>query len=538
MRENQTIAILVDVDMDGYTSAALLINYLEMQRKDFGSWPDSTATIVPIFHDAKIHGLNDQAVMRRLRDTIKPDLLIIPDASGNSEQYQALVSLGIDIVVLDHHDVPERGDGEKVIVVNNQQSKNYVNKALSGVGVVWQTCREMDNQLPFICADMYLDLVALGLVADVMDMRSDETRFLIFEGLKPENMHCPICQMAPELFKDYDHMDPHFVAWSIAPIFNAVNRIGTAAERDLVFGSFLDENLDKMVTDGKRKATGQTQYVREAWRQATNAQSRQNRRRDKLTNMIDELIRDEALADHKVIVLAIDDYEQEYKALSGLVANKIAEMYQRPCVIAFQNEEGDYAGSLRAPDGVEAWANFRDLCSKSGFCKYATGHAQAAGIYIYGDAVMDFIQYFDEKFADVDTETHYTVDFVFDAATDCEKISQLCYDLDDVGNIWGQGIKEPLIAIKNIKVGAGTLELVGKMPTRKTLKFKLDDNVVCVKFKSSNEEFQSLCLPYTDPPQYYNVNVVGTPSVNRWGAYENPQIVVTDYEVTGVAYDF
>lgn len=193
MRENQKIAILVDVDMDGYTSAALLINYLEMQRKDFASWPDSTATIVPIFHDAKTHGLGDTQVMRAVRDTIKPDLLIVPDASGNSEQYQALVGIGVDVVVLDHHDVPERGDGEKVIVVNNQQSKNYKNKALSGVGVVWQCCREMDKQLPFICADMYLDLVALGLVADVMDMRSDETRFLIFEGLKPENMHCPIC---------------------------------------------------------------------------------------------------------------------------------------------------------------------------------------------------------------------------------------------------------------------------------------------------------------------------------------------------------
>lgn len=76
------------------------------------------------------------------------------------------------------------------------------------------------------------------------------------------------------------------------------------------------------------------------------------------------------------------------------------------------------------------------------------------------------------------------------------------------------------------------------MPGRKTLKFKLPGDVQCVKFGSSNEEFQSLCLPYTDPPQYYKVNVVGTPSVNRWGPYENAQIVVTDYEVVGVGYDF
>lgn len=522
--------------MDGYTSTALLMNYIREQRQPYGSWPDSTAEIVPMFHDAKIHGLNDTAVMRALRDDVKPDLLIIPDASGTGEQYQALVGLGIDIVVLDHHDVPERGDGEKVIVVNNQQSKGYKNKALSGVGVVWQTCRMMDTILPFMCADNYLDLVALGLVSDVMDMRSDETRFLIFEGLKPENMHCPVCQMAPELFKDYDHMDPHFVGWSIGPIFNAVNRIGSSDERELVFGCFLDENLEKMVKDNKRGATGQTQYVREAWRQATNAQSRQNRRRDKLTQMIEDLIRDEGLADNKVIVLAIDDYVPEYKALSGLVANKIAEAYQRPAIIAFQDDNGDYVGSLRAPAGVPAWENFRDLCTKSGFCKYATGHPQAAGVCIYGDSVVDFIDYFNELFADINTEQHYEVDFIFQP--DDPQLKQLCFDLDELGNIWGQGIKEPVIAIEGIKVGAGTLELVGKTPGRKVLKFKLPNDVGTIKFGSSNEEFQSLCLPYTDPPQYYKVNVVGTPSVNRWGPYENAQIVVTDYEVVGVGYDF
>ena len=82
----------------------------------------------------------------------------------------------------------ERGDGEKVIVVNNQQSSRYKNKDLSGVGVVYQLCRVFDDMLTFVCADNYLDIVALGLVSDVMDLRSAETRFLVFEGLKPENL--------------------------------------------------------------------------------------------------------------------------------------------------------------------------------------------------------------------------------------------------------------------------------------------------------------------------------------------------------------
>lgn len=97
--------------------------------------------LVPLFHVGKTHGLSDTKVMRQIRDEVKPNLLIVPDASGTPEQYQALVDLGLDILVIDHHDTNDRGDNNRVIVVNNQQSENYKNKALSGVGVVWQVCR-------------------------------------------------------------------------------------------------------------------------------------------------------------------------------------------------------------------------------------------------------------------------------------------------------------------------------------------------------------------------------------------------------------
>lgn len=535
MENDEKIAVLVDVDMDGFTSSALLINYLKEQAQPHGSWPDTKAIIHPVFHEKKVHGLGDRVAFDYIL-AIKPDLLIIPDASGTGEHYAECVANGIDVVVLDHHDVPERGDGNKVIVVNNQQSEKYTNKALSGVGVTWQTARMMDNLLPYVCADQYLDLVALGLVSDVMDVRSPETRFLIAEGLKPENMHAPICVEAPNIFKDFDHMTNHFVGWSIGPVFNAVSRIGSADERNLVFGCFLDENRDVLVKNQKRGATGNILYVREAWRQATNAQSRQNRRRDKLFGLIEELIQEEALADNKVIVLAIDDFVEEYRALSGLVAAKIADAYQRPAIITFLNKDGTYSGSLRAPDGVEAFENFREQCLETGCCKWAMGHGQAAGICLYGDAVIDFIDYFNDKYAEVNTEARYDVDFIFDE--DDPDLQQLCFDLDEVGDIWGHGLDAPVVAVKDVHVKPSSLELVGKNPARRVLRIKLANGVTAIKFNSSMEEFQSLCLPYTEPPQYFKVNIVGTPELNRYAGYENPQINIIDYEVVGVGYEF
>lgn len=492
--------------------------------------------IIPLFHEKKIHGLGDTAIMCQLRDEIKPSLLIIPDASGTSEQYQALVALGIDIVVLDHHDTPERGDGVKVIVVNNQQSQNYKNKALSGVGVVWQVCRLMDTMLELCIADQYLDLVALGLVADVMDMRSKETRFLVMEGMKPENQHSPLTTFAPEMFSQYEHMTQHFIGWTLAPAINAITRIGTDEEHRLGWGVFIDENMDKVVPNNKRGYTGNIEYVKEAWRIVSNAKGRQDRRRNKLTQMIENLVAEENLTENKVIILAIDDFEEEYRALSGVVANQLIDEYQRPVILTFLNEDGDYNGSLRAPGHIPEWENFKDICVKSGCCKYVAGHQLAAGIYIYGDAVQDLNDYFNRIFENVDVEPSHAVDFIFEP--DDPEMVDLFFDIDNCGDIWGTGLETPVVAVEGARVGPGTLSLVGKLPTNKTLRIELPNGVTAVKFRSSQEEFQSLCLPYSDPPQYYKVNIVGVPQMNRYMGRDNPQILITDYEVTGVEYDF
>lgn len=241
--------------------------------------------------------------------------------------------------------------------------------------------------------------------------------------------------MAPEIFNKFEKMDPHFVAWSIVPGINSVTRIGTKEEVELGYGCFLDDNLEKLIPNKKRGCTGNTEFVREAWRIVTNAKGRQDRRRNKLTEMIERLIEEEGLAENKVIVLAIDDFEEEYRALSGVVANALIDIYQRPVIITFLNDDGDYSGSFRAPEHVPAWAKFKDICARSGFCRYAAGHQLAAGICIYGDAVVDLINFFNEKFADVDTEPSHNVDFVFEP--DDPRIVDLCWELDKVGDIWG-----------------------------------------------------------------------------------------------------
>lgn len=543
MKNSETVAILVDTDMDGYSSAALIYNYFLMQEKhgDFGKLPK----IEFIFHDVKEHGLGDVEIMKKLRDIVKPALLIVPDASGTNKQYEALNDIGIEIVVLDHHLMEDKGDGIRTIVVNNQQSKNYKNKSLSGAGVVYQLCRILDDKLTLAIADKYLDLVALGLAADVMDFRSAETRFMIQEGLKKENIHLPFLgifakECCYSLTGGYDTDKVKFnytvVSWNIAPLVNAVNRIGTPEERELLFRAFLDDQAEADYPSGKRgEKDVMVPLAKEAIRIATNAKSRQKRRQDKLTEAIDNVIREDGLLNDKVLVIPIDDFDADQRSLSGLVANKFIDWYKRPCLLLFQDKDKDtYTGSLRAPDNIEAYANFKDQCKASKLVTFAEGHQSAAGIGIKEKDIPAFREYFNQRYADIDTTPTVWVDFFIDAKEDLTELAEL---LDSMEDYWGQGIKEPLVAITNVPIGPGKITLF-KADTNPTLNIKLPSGATCIKFKSSKEEFQSLILPYDEVEQQYLATVVGKLSMNEFNNTRTPQLKIQDYELEEVEYVF
>lgn len=145
------IFIQIDSDVDGYTSAAALINYLNMIAPGL-----TQQNITYRIHEGKQHGL--------ILDTIPQDvkLVIAPDSSSSDyDIHQALKEKGIDVLVLDHHEANKVS--EYACVINNQLC-DYPNKNISGVGVVYKFCQYIDSFFPKDKhADNLLDLVAVGL---------------------------------------------------------------------------------------------------------------------------------------------------------------------------------------------------------------------------------------------------------------------------------------------------------------------------------------------------------------------------------------
>lgn len=128
---------------------------------------------------------------------------------------------------------------------------------------------------------------------------------------------------------------------------------------------------------------------------------------------------------------------------------KLCQAYNRPAIVVRLANDNIYKGSFRV-NSNSPLTNFKAFCTESGLVEYAEGHEQAAGIGIAEKNLNKFIKYCNKKFADVDLgEGTYIVDFEF-SSDDYNGIRNLCYDLDSIKGIYGKGIEEPKLIVKQI----------------------------------------------------------------------------------------
>lgn len=199
-------------------------------------------------HSGKQHGI--------LPSTI-PDnvgLVVAPDSSSNSyEEHKILKDKGIDVLVLDHHEAAY--ESEDACVINNQLC-DYPTKSLSGAGIVFKFCSYIDEILNVSYADDLLDLVALGIIADMSDIRDFETRYILTEGLLHINNPFLKVMIANNAFSIGDEVTPIGIAFYVAPYVNAVMRVGTQSEKQLLLESMLTHRAHNLIPSTKRGCVG------------------------------------------------------------------------------------------------------------------------------------------------------------------------------------------------------------------------------------------------------------------------------------------
>ena len=513
-----SIAIVVDSDVDGFTSSAILYQYIKKITPSI--------TIKYFLHKGKGHGLSD-TINDILDDETDFNLVVLPDAGSNDDKYHLkLKENNIDCLVLDHHILePDTELIDNTIIINNQASDNYKNKDLSGAGVTWQFCRFMDSISETNYADDFIDLAALGIVSDMMSVLELENRYIIQEGFNNVNNYFfkTLCEK-----QDYSmggKVTPMTVAFYITPLINAMIRVGTDDEKKRCFEAFIDGH--KLVESHKRGAKGTMEEVAiESARECTNARSRQNRTLDKAVEELEIKISKYDLLENKILFVRLDveDFPPE---LNGLIAMKLAARYQRPTIVARLNDAGEIKGSSRGLNESEL-TSFKNFMDESGYFTFTAGHDNACGIGIYDKNLSDFHKYANKELADINFgENWYEVNFERIAAD--KDISDLITDLTKHNNIWGQHNNEPMIHVTDININSSDVQIMGK--NQDTIKiFKNGIAYMFFKCKDRINEFKQF--------KQMKINVVGRANMNEWMGNYTPQIFVSDFEISDDSLGF
>ncbi|MDO5558393.1 MAG: DHH family phosphoesterase [Oscillospiraceae bacterium] len=486
------VDIVVDADVDGITSSTMLVNFFHDNFEvDFNYY-------LPI---GKEHGLNN----KRLQSLKESDasIVIIPDAgSSDVDQCKELYEMGKTILIIDHH-VFENPDIRKYTTIVNCTDGAYPNVNMSGATMVQKVFDALfqrfgkELNLDEGKRDAYLELCALGTIADSISLTDIETRYYVCEGLKPENAHNE-CLKQLCYKKDYEMSVGRTIftmGYYIAPMINAVVRYGkcanekknTESELKMLFDAFI--NKQGVFEYKPRKSKGnpdpQIEYhslQMTAARLALNAHSRQSKA---VSTLVDKLV-DKVSDTHKVIVVdGTEDFEKLDHNATGLVANRLMNHFMKPTFVLVNK-----GGSGRS-NAIGRLKDARSFFNESGTI-HCEGHPRAFGIKsIDKDA---FIKFCDENIKDDELQNAHEVDFMVSPDNIRQK------DINEIGDnlhIFGNTINAPIFYIPGIKIRSDKIKGLASLDSDyiSTFNFKVNGIEFMKKYCKRNDFNEFTCRP-------------------------------------------
>lgn len=528
LNRGSKILFIVDSDADGFTSSSILWLYI----KHYYPEADLSFTV----HEHKQHGLNDK--IEWIINENYYDLVLCPDsASYDVEEHKALMECGIDCLVIDHHEQLFDSDGNPVvsnfkntIVINNQLSERYENKSLCGAGMVYKFCEVLDDHFGDNYAKEFLDLAAVGEIADVMNKTNTETNYIITRGLKNiknkglkamlKKQSHNLEDKAVEPFIGLNSID---IAFNIGPLINAVTRVGSIKEKEIMFRSFIEPDELVPNTGKSAKTIPYETCADQTARVSGNLRSRQNNLRDKAIQLIEFKIQKEELDLNNVILIEIEDEDNIPQELGGLVAMAIVNRYHKPCMMLRRNSDDVLQGSIRNSEDFEGLPNFKSWFENCGYGEYAAGHANACGCGIKSDNIDSFLKYANSNLSSKSFEKCYNVDYVFDASSPYVKSIGSTFAAHP--EYFGNGVKEVTYVVKNIPLNS--VQIMGANSDTVNVKC---GGVDFIRFKDA--EFAADIVTNKTKA----MNVYGTMSFHSYRGITSLQFKIDDYEFTSEDY--
>ena len=469
-KENgEDIWIYGDYDVDGITSTSLC--YLALSELGI-----SPKYYIPLRDEG--YGLNKEAM-----DYIKSQggkVIITVDCGISAHpEIEYANSLGLDIIVTDHHEI-NNGNPPAYAVINPKREDNeFPYKYLAGVGTSFMLIYALFDKLGKK-EDLYkyLDIVAIGTVADIVPLLEENRIFTKFGMEQLNRSHwLGISMLIKKIFEDYQtrKFSTYDIGFIIAPIFNAAGRLEDAKravelfiEKDhRVCTEIINELLNN---NSERKEIQETILERAIFK-----------------------IENEKLFENSVLVVAEEGF---HHGVIGIVASKILDRYYKPTIIMeIKPEEGIATASCRSIEGfnmIEALNSMKEL-----FVKYG-GHAGAAGFSIKIENIDEFSRRINEYAKKNIPESSLIKPVKLDITIPAYKISYDFIDKISLLEPFGFGNPSPLFALNNCEVSG--LRPIGKEKTHTMFNVKKDNLEIknCVWFNSDDVFSEVASITHAD----------------------------------------
>lgn len=419
IRGRERILVWGDFDVDGQTSTALLFSALKRRGAE------ARYHVPNRFSEG--HGIHLPTLKQQL--DAGADLLLTCDTGVSAhDAVNYAASRGVDTIITDHHALPEALPDAVAVVNPRRLTDGHPLLELPGVGVAYKLIQALNRDDDTGCL---LDLVALGIVADVM-VQVDDTRYLLQRGLARlrENRRLGLKAILERAQIPADQLNEGHIGFAIAPRLNALGRLADA-----------NPAVELLTTDDWGRA-----------RILANTLEGLNEKRKFLSNQvyasaIAQIEAEPWLLEYAALVLSHDDW---HSGVIGIVASRLVEEFGLPVVlIATPDETG--RGSARSIAGVDITAALRragEMLFRFG------GHSMAAGLSLPADKVFGFRRALSRAVREMTGDALATPALTIDGYLTLPDISlELTEDIERLAP-FGNGNPPLTLATRNLKVAS------------------------------------------------------------------------------------
>lgn len=515
IKENAKIRIIGDYDIDGIQSTYILLEGFRMLGADVDS------DIPDRMKDG--YGLNRNLIDRALEADV--DTIVTCDNGiAAAEEIAYAKSMGMTIVVTDHHEVPytEIGAGRRYILPEadavvdpKQEDCTYPFKGLCGAAVAYKLVEALMEAMGKDAedADYLMENVAIATIGDVMDL-VDENRIFVKQGLdmlkRTENLGLKALMGCTGV--NVDKLSPYHIGFVIGPCMNASGRLDTAkralelleakkvAEADLLAGDL------KALNDSRKDMTAQA--VEEAFIQVENSE----------------------LKDADVLVVYLPEC---HESLAGIVAGRIREKYYRPVFVLTKGAEG-LKGSGRS---IETWHMYEGLNRVKHLLSKFGGHKMAAGLSMPEENLEQFRKEINEKSGITPEDLNEKI--AIDMQLPFECVNEKFVEELAVLEPFGKGNARPVFAKRQVQVESA--RILGK--NKNVLKLQVKDlhgtRMDAMYFGDVNtfveyvrEKFGDIACECLLRGHGHGIVMAFTyyPDINEYQGVRTPQIVIQNYK--------